>query len=446
VSELERSWRQEGHFWPPGSDAKSAGWIDYRPDRGVAVHLLESPLPAAPMDEYHLDVLYGESLDGWPWSLFDGELVGPSTITPGDARSADIVFDTLVRGGHLDGPADVVGTIARVAIHGLRELLRGGGFGPALLSVTADEECNDQLIVEMPWGSLRLLAAGTQTKWSRDETRVAVRAHVQMHFDQPLALPDVEALVEPLRDLVIFARTRPSHVTGLALLGEAQPGLRTREFTVIRRPDSDPKDADTRGPPLIFNPALVPDPHALLRSWFGLRERLGPVWRLFFATTVDPWLTRESQLLNLTAFAEGYHRALHDEPPLPEHNATTAVEAMLATLADERTRKVFRGALDYANSQSQRVRVRWLARRAASALPDWHLDVARLTTQVADTRNWLTHWGERGEHVCEGDELELLIARLHLVLVANVLLDLGLDEGNVIEQMGMRMQLLGELR
>jgi hypothetical protein len=446
VSELERNWRQEGRFWLPGSDAKSAGWIDYRPDRGVAVHLLESPLPATPMDEYRLDVLHGESLDGWPWSLFDGELVGPRTITPGNARTADIVFDTLVRGGHLDGRADVVGTIASVAIHGLRELLRGGNFGAALLSVTADEECSDQLIVEMPWGSLRLLAAGTQTKWSRDETRIAVRAHVQMHFDCPLGLSDVEALVEPLRDLVTFARTRPSHLTRLALLGEAQPGRRTPEFAVIRRPDSDPKDADTGGPPLILNPAIVPDPHALMRAWFELRERLGPVWRLFFATTVDPWLTLESQLLNLTAFAEGYHRALHDKPPLTEHDAATAVAAMLDTLSEERTRKVFRGALDYANSQSQRVRVRWLARRAAAALPDWHFDVARLTTQVADTRNWLTHWGERGEHVCEDEELEQLIARLYLVLAANVLLDLGLDEGNVVEQMGMRMQLLGELR
>jgi ApeA N-terminal domain 1 len=442
VSELEQSWRQEGRFWLPGSDTKTAGWIEYAPDRGIAVHLLESPLAATPMDSFSLDALHGESLDGGPWSLFDGELVTPRPITPSNAGTADLVFETLIRGGHIADLQGVTGQMAHVAVHGLRELLRGGGFGESLLAVTADRECHDQLVIEMPWGSLQLIVAGTQTRWSRDETRIAVGAHAQMSFSEALSLPAVDALVEPLRDLVIFARTSPSHVTGLRLLRPGSEG-RTHEYRVIRRPESDPRDARTSGPPLLLNPATVPDINELIRGWFELREKLGPVWRLFFATTVAPGLTSEARLLNLSSFAEGYHRTLHDEPPLSDVDAAASVQAMLAALDDDQHRETFCYALAYANSQSQRARIRWLARRAATVLAEWGLDVARVTSEVADTRNWLTHWGERGPHACEGDELSRLIGQLYFVLATNVLLDLGLDEANVAAQLAPRMRLIG---
>jgi hypothetical protein len=37
-------------------------------------------------------------------------------------------------------------------------------------------------------------------------------------------------------------------------------------------------------------------------------------------------------------------------------------------------------------------------------------------------------WGDRGDHVQEGDDLATLAERLYVVLVTNILLDLGLDD------------------
>jgi hypothetical protein len=396
------------------------------------------------MDSVHVDALFGESLDGWPWSLIDGELVPPRPITPSNAHTADLLFETMLRGGHITDPERATGRMAHVALHGLRDLLRGGGFGPALLHVTADHESNDQLIVEMPWGSLQLVAAGMQTNWSRDETRIAVNAHAQMQFTEPLPLPAIDALIEPLRDLVIFASTQPSYVTALTLLDDTQsPQARPCEYKVIRRPESSPQAARPSRPPLLLNLATIPDVHDTIQRWFELRENLGPVWRLFFTTPVDPRLTPESQLLNLTAFAEGYHRTLHDEPPLSDEDAAVSVQVMLNALHDEDHRNLFRGALSHANSQSQRARVRLLAKRAISAVTDWQLDVTRFTTELADTRNWLTHWGERGHHVCEGEDLSRLVGQLYFVLATNVLLDVGLDPADVAAQMLPRLQLVG---
>jgi hypothetical protein len=36
-------------------------------------------------------------------------------------------------------------------------------------------------------------------------------------------------------------------------------------------------------------------------------------------------------------------------------------------------------------------------------------------------------WGDRGDHVQDGDDLATLAERLYVVLVTNILLDLGID-------------------
>jgi HEPN superfamily Apea-like protein len=206
---------------------------------------------------------------------------------------------------------------------------------------------------------------------------------------------------------------------------------------VIRAPDVEPSVERTSSYySLWLNPATVPDAGQVLVSWWDLRERLGPVWTLLFGTLQRPSLPLENRLLNLTAFAEGYHRTLHDERPLTDEEAKAAVDAMLATVDEERVRAVFRSALTYANAQTQRKRTRWLAERAGSVISAWDLDVSEFCNQLADTRNWLTHWGERGRHTQEGAGLRRLIARLDLVISVNVLLDLGLDDGVVADQIG----------
>jgi hypothetical protein len=413
----------------------------------VTVHLFESPLPGSLWDPIRVDALHGETLGGSPFSLLDGEVVGPTTITPSSARTADIAFAALVEGGHVTTLDEVAGNLASVGLHDLREFLRGGGFGTPLLNVSADRECVAHCTVDFDWGSLQLLAAGVQTKWSRDETRTEVKAHAQLRFREEAALSTVDAVIEPLRDLVSFSTGRASYVTGLSLLtaGQAQAATPTSrgDFKVIRRPEADPQHVPRARLPLLLNPATVPQGIGILQSWFALRGQLGPVWPLFFSTIFDPWLPPESQLLNLTAFAEGYHRTLHDEPPLPKAEAAAAVATMLEALPENRTRELFRPALSYANSQSQRARIRWLTRRALAALPAWQLDAREFTSQIADTRNWHTHWGERGGGVQEGDDLLRLARRLYLVLSVNLLLDLGVESADVAPQLETRLQVTG---
>ena len=287
---------------------------------------------------------------------------------------------------------------------------------------------------------------GAVYRWRREahranEVHYAVRAHAQLEFPGEVTLRRVDELVEPLRDLIAFSTRRPSSVRCLQLLGAANANdvhwQHRREFKVVRPPEV-PPDIRPRSDfcALLLNPATLPQGADIIARWYELRASLGPVWSLFFATLADEWMTPESQLLSLTSFAEAYHRTLHDVPPLTDDEAAAALAGMLAALPDRRHRDHYRSRLQFTNSQSQRARIRELTRRALDVATAWDLDARLVCAQAVDTRNWLTHWGDGGQHVQEGDKLVLLLRRLHVILTINLLLDLGLTGEDTARQVG----------
>lgn len=451
MSERLDPWTQEGRFWLPGEVARTYGRLDFSPDRGLALHLPESFLPRCDPPEAPPQVLalHGETLDGWPLTLLDGAVVPPRVMTFSAQNVDDLTFETLIRGPHVVGPDEVVGRMASVGLGGLREFLRGGRVEDTPLVATSPEDRDGgHCSAAVPWGTVALYVSGGPSRMSRDEVRHAVTAHAQLEFDEEVTLAQVERAVEPLRDLVTFSTRAPSVVTGLRLLGAEDPPdahwQHRREFEIVRPPEVAPEFLP-KGEryALLLNPATLAMGADVIAQWYALREKLGAVWTLFFSTVSDPWMSPESQLLNLTAFAEGYHRVLHDEPPFTDDEASAATDAMLTALPDRRHRDHYRSRLLHTNSQSQRARIRWLTQRALDVVPVWELDPAMLCARAVDTRNWLTHWGERGDHVQEGDDLVRLSRRLHVILAINILLDLGLDTQEAGLQVGSGLRLGG---
>lgn len=449
VSETLDPWTQEGRFWLPEQTAKTYGRIDYSPERGLLVHLPESFLPRAELLQplAHVAALHGETLDGWPLTLLDGVVVYPPVMTLSTQGVDDLTFETLIRGPHVVDPNEAVGTLASVGLSGLREFLRGGRVRDTPLVATHPEDRNGgHCSVAVPWGKVALYAAGGPSRTNRDEVVYSVRAHAQLEFAEETTLAQVDRAVAPLRDLVTFSTRAPSVVRSLRLLGAEDPPdvhwRHRREFKVVRPPEIAPEflpAADRYA--LLLNPATLGVGADVIARWYELRETLGAVWSVFFSTISDPWMSPESQLLNLTSFAEGYHRVLHDEPPFSDDEATAATEAMLASLPEKRHRDHYRSRLQHTNSQSQRARIRSLTRRALDVVPVWELSPSVVSSQAVDTRNWLTHWGDRGDHVQEGDDLVRLSRRLYVILAINILLDLGLDEDEAALQVGSGLRL-----
>ncbi|MCA1701000.1 MAG: hypothetical protein LC790_19735, partial [Actinobacteria bacterium] len=357
-------WKEDARFWLPDDRGHLCyGSLRYSPDRGPEVHLVDSPLvPGNDPPISDIPVLHGESLGGQPFTLLDGFLTNASEKFggPGPTGSvADALFSTLVRGGHVKRVGDVRGGEVFVQVHGLLELLTGGQVDQPLLKVKAERGSHDQIAVDMPFGCLSL-SAGAGGSFSRTERKHTLGASAAVRLDAERPLPEIDRLLEPLRDLVVFATREPSFVADLRLLPPktSPPEVvdierLAAEIRVIRGRDVERHVERTASYyALWLNPATVPDVAELFVAWWDLRERLGPVWTLLFGTLQRPNLPLENQLLNLTAFAEGAHRTLHDEPPLSDVEAQAAVAAMLGAVDEERVRSVFRSALSYANAQT----------------------------------------------------------------------------------------------
>jgi hypothetical protein len=255
-------------------------------------------------------------------------------------------------------------------------------------------------------------------------------AIVRLRSVEPMTLTDWRRdWIEPLRDLVLFG-TREQTVT-LFIRGRG-PDPSAAEVRVYSSPET------TVGPPdhsEYYQRDLLPsgvwgeDAFAeLIASWRDLSRRLGSVATELFDVfnTVDmPPLAR---LLRLTACAEGYHRVLHDEPPFEPEAHKEMVEDMIAALPEHGdAREHYRQRLQFANSQSQRERIRWLVERAAEADD-------RLQGQARVVTRRLVAWRNSQTHLSEGldapvlDDLLLLNAVLTYVLEANILLDLGIGD------------------
>ena len=451
----DEDWEEEGRFWLPDDARKYYGRIDYAPSRGPGVHLLDSPLGQRDPNEIRPPrprLLFGETIGGTPFTLFDGWVVGSTSYgfgTHSKGNAANAIFNTLVVGEHFDDISEMTAPAAWVSLQGFREFVMGGSVDRPVLFITAGADREESLDVALPEGRL-VLRAGSRSRHRREESAAEVVAGAYFDFESEKGLDVVDDAVDTLMDLVVFATRHPSWIHRLKLLRRDAPEP-APDLAVFRQPVVEPNvpQGTSAYYSLIFNPARAADapapegPAALIQEWYALRERLGPVWSLYFATLQRPELPLENQLLNLTAFAEGYHRTEHDEIPLSPEEAGEHVKAMLHVLPGKRERRVFGPALRFANSQTQRQRMRWLAERATDVLDMWELDVDEFCAQLADTRNWLTHWGERGANVQSGEGLVALMLRLDLVLTVNLQLDLGLDEDDVATQVGSGLRLSG---
>ncbi len=178
----------------------------------------------------------------------------------------------------------------------------------------------------------------------------------------------------------------------------------------------------------------------MIRRWFDLRDEVGAVWLLLFTTLGGGEGLLENRFLNLKAFSEGYHRALRDSPPLTKESAKAARKAIREALSDQgdEVRDLFDKRLSHANSQDQRERLVELANDAKDQLGDhWDFDPDEQCRRMVDTRNWMTHWGERTKYVSDGpDSLATFCRHLELIAYVAILRDLRLTDEEIVLAVG----------
>jgi hypothetical protein len=436
------SWAEECRFWLPASDRVSYGTLSYSPDRGPTAHLLDSELGDGHRLETpeHVTALHGESLGGTPFSLLDAWVIGGRRFVGEEktGNTVDVVASALVRRAHIVSLAGLRFDAAGLTARGLLECVTGGKVdGSRLFEVAPTTKAHEELSVPLD-GATVTISVWTSEQFGRHETSTVLGANASFKLENGLDLGEFdENYADPLRDLITFATREPSWIETLTVRrpghDESDPWSRIgAEVEIVRPPASEqPVQTSRSYYALALNLGTFARPSDVIVAWFRIRRQLGPVWPLLFGTLERPSLPLENQLLNLTAFVEGYHRTLHDDPPLSKEVHTSAVEAMLGVLPESRFQGIYEPALRFANSQTQRMRARWMAERAVAALPRWNLDIDEFVGALIDTRNWLTHWGQRGRRVQEAGGMALLCRRLELVIRVNLMRDLGLTSEEI---------------
>jgi hypothetical protein len=431
----------EGWFWRPGENERFYGRLQHDPVSGSSVHFFDAPTidpleltPLLPVGGLLLGELPGEvpvTLEGFfpeRWTSVSGQSTG----------EVDGFAQTVYRGCHLDDRG-LVADRAEVDLVGLDDALVGVLRDTGILHPGAGQQIGRlregaQLDVVLKDGAELTMWAeeqGTTSGWSSTTT---LRTAVSVALSSAIPAEHLESeYVEPLRQFVVFSTRSTSSTRRLSYArsssGEAVDTL-GQPWPTVRRPRRLPGK-------LTLNLRRIKDPSLCVTRWFSLRQQVGPVWQLLFAVLGRDDGLIEDRFLNLMAFAEGYHRALRDSPPLTSQQAKAARDSVKHALKGHPTivREAFNRSLSHANSQSQRERLVDLSHDAVAVLgAAWELDVDEECRVMVDTRNWMTHWGGRTRRVVDhAAGLGLMVHRLELILYASVLHDLRLRPAEVTE-------------
>lgn len=426
----------EGFWGPPGDGPRELagqpqhGTLKYHPDRGaqlaVAAWQDMYEREANPGQDSH-PVLFGQAVEGGRLCTVEEPLrVNHSSHFPsGHSRTVWHASRVYV-GGLVHEPTDLEVTSVEVSWTHLlswigRGFLREGGQqeltaqieGVAQLTVGIADERNEQID-----SSVQL----------RSETaRPAIRIE-PAEGGAPLAEFE-EQVLGPLRDLVLFGVHRPIATESMTLTTLSSANGDGEQLDLILEDSARPLPESR-----VESPCLMPlsgwvDADELLERWFKLYAELGPAAGVFFGTIGRRPYHLENLFLNLAIFAEAYHRTVHDRPEIAPEIHDAAVAEMLAALEDEGLREHYGPRLRHANGPGYRRRLKDLFGRAASALSavdDWRK--TGLPDTIYSQRNAIAHEG-----ATSGESIDLfyVAARLRIVLEANLLLDLGLDERDV---------------
>jgi hypothetical protein len=450
-----------------GEPHRAQGRLSYEPQRGIELSVVDL---RADFNEYlnsrgPIPVFHGHTLQGKPCTLFDAIPISSEAYPFGGHSREFLTSNRLVHGMHLEKIDDLVVDHAIIGVRGLREWVNhywvpsGDGegeppgrisrflaalrsrlpFATEPLAPHGDLLRNEVLNVPLDGAHLLFQRRLGTPDGTLAQNKAEAHLNARFELDHPLAYPEfVERIVRPLLDLIVLATHEESEVEATTILiptelvkwwGDEKPISSVEDVAVIERTSvtaSEPREHAFERIPMPLR-AWGPEAAAVIGRWFALRNKLGGPGNLLFATLNKRGANLENDTLSLLSVAEGYHRAFHDQPPFSDSDHEAALAAMIDTLAEGRQRQHYRDRLRHANQQSQKRRVRDLFERAEQVLPEVEGWRRTQLQPLINTRNFLTHWGERSDDVLEDWDLWDALNRVRIVIEINLYLDLGID-------------------
>ncbi|MDS0300966.1 hypothetical protein NDI76_19655 [Halogeometricum sp. S1BR25-6] len=253
--------------------------------------------------------------------------------------------------------------------------------------------------------------------------------------------------VQNLQDLLSFALAQPVGIW--KLIGNVDIPYESKDVEISYQPSPNIKQSDgERAHNVLFR---LDDVHSsfeeILKTWFEKSEVLTPVFHLYFATQDNSAMYVQNKLLNLTQALETYHRRSVGGTYLSEQEYEDVYQDLITFLngqlgqryglKNDFTTHLRKGTFRHANEYSLGKRLGELISEHEGTLRELHWNLIGKERAVVDTRNYLTHYDEKGKAVLGKEQIHLVWGLQQLVEVC-LLAEMGIPENHVVEQMSDR--------
>jgi hypothetical protein len=448
----------EAGFWwlPDFPNDRLVGTVTYGPRRGFEVELVGALLglekgPAA----WGLFDVWGQTVRGKPVTLLGAHQTSLQTHMPGYATSK-IEASRGIVGGHYPNIDEVLVHTVDLQFDYLTAWAGQSG-------ITERSAANNTWEVTIAPGNSVPLGQSEEITTelvpyvfhnrSRTELRLEERCELRLHADSPRSFPHFDALISAVRILLTFAAGQAAHPRQT----KAQTPDKTaeingkplwREIEMIRAIHI-PRDLrEINAEDMLFTLRdLEPQPAKTFETFLTVRERLQPVFDLFFPTYFYPDMPPPQQFLNLVYATEALHRVTVGGQYQTDEDYESGLKKELHDAIPSSVSEDFRQSLTtklgFLHEFSLRKRLRDLLQKYNELVSPYIPKHGQFVEAVSEARNCLVH-ATTGRIVPEYVELWKLAQQLGMLLEVTLLSEIGFQQERVrsIIARGRRAQLI----
>lgn len=170
-----------------------------------------------------------------------------------------------------------------------------------------------------------------------------------------------------------------------------------------------------------------------LINWFNKIYKLKPVFDLYFNATFYPHMFIQNQFLNLSGALEVYHRRLLRKPELSTDELALRQEKILKAFPEYK--EWLEPKLKH-NEPSLKVKLEELVNIVKPVIGEYNRKIDELPQQVADRRNYLTHYDKTYEKKFTDQkqfyrDITDLSAKIRMILDVLFLKELGIEDDKI---------------
>ncbi len=454
---LDTSLESWGGFSATPDGSLIYGRLSYTPDRGISVELAENPSGSLRLKEFAQGtfpspaILYGQLVDGTRVTLSGCHVTAAAMQLGFGIGSPTTIFaNQALFGAHV---ADLDQVRVKSYSVELSSLHNWTGSSP--IEMQEDRDGGRLLGVQASWrfaGPIRVtlpernfdveIAHGFNCSRSSCSTTLAWSAALVVRANTDILFREANGAAWQCQSLMTLLVGRQLSIRSITIEAtERDDAAKHLQLRVQQRGKHD--QADVHPFEMLLPYEMIREEFSgAVRQWYNRSEQATLASNIFFGSQLLKESTVNVKFLAICQAAESYHRSLGSGVYMNQQTYDEVITKFISAIPSAITqdhRQSLKSRLRYGNEYSLRTRLMGLLKRLPPAVRR-RIDggsTSRFISKVADTRNFYTHYDHASQkNVWSGRSALVAAERLRVLVVANLLLDLGLPDSKLDSILG----------